>query len=616
MFAMLQAHSGLTSFLRRPEVRRHLGVFLRPNLRRLIVVFVLTAVTTALPLSLPFVYRRVFEQLVTQPDPLPSVLRYAGVAALIGLASGAFNLVLARQSIRLGYELIADLQAALYDKFQRFPLAFFARANTGAVLNRLTNEVNAAENLLSSNAVAVASSILTLGGTVVVLAFVNPRLLVIFVLAVPSAFIIRHETRAALSRAYDSFQLSSQLNIRAEQRLNVAGATVVKLYGNPERELEEFVSTATRLRDILINIRVRMQSIDAVIATITAIAAAGALAGGGWLVTRGQLSVGTLVLLLFYVNIVQQPMATLATSRLDISRSLAAMERVFEVLEFEPGRSRRPPLPNGSAPAEPQIAKGIDFSSVSFTYPDPSTVIMQSLGHRTEPGDDLGFELHDIAFTVPAGTITALVGPTGSGKSTIASLAAGLYFADRGSVFIDGVALGSAKAATQQPAIAFVTQDAHLFHDTIRNNLTFGMGDVTDQELIAACRAAQIHERIHDLPSGYNTIAGERGTRLSGGERQRIAIARAILRRPSVVILDEATAHLDNVTEVALTRALTELFSDAARLVIAHRLSTVAAADEILVIEDGRIVERGGHESLLATPDGRYARLHEAYLAD
>lgn len=611
MFAMLQAHSGLTAFLRRPEVRRHLGFFLRPNLRRLLVVFGLVAVTTALPLAMPFLYRRVIETLLADPDPVPEVLRWSVLVAVIGITNGGLNVVLARQSLRLGYGLIADLQAALYDKFQRMPLSFFARANTGALLNRITNEVNAAENLLSSNAVAVMRSVLTLAGAFVVLGFVNPRLLVIFVLAAPSAWLIRRETRAAQARAYNSFQLSSQLHIRAEQRLNVSGATVVKLYGDYDEELNAFVSVAGKLRDCLINIRFRLMNLDAVIATITAIATAAALAGGGYLVSRGQLGLSTLVLLLFYVGIVQQPMSVLATSRMDISRSLAAMERVFEVLEFEPGR-RRPSLVQEVAPI-PRVQRGIEFVDVSFRYPEASTVILPSLGNRAEPGEDGGFELADIDFTVPRGSIVALVGATGSGKSTIAMLAAGLHRPDRGYVIIDGVPFTGAPDLPR-PSVAFVTQDAHLFHDTIRANIAFGLGEVSEKELVAACRAAQIHERIHELPAGYNTIAGERGARLSGGERQRIAIARAILRRPSVVILDEATAHLDNITEVALTTALTEIFADTARLVIAHRLSTVAAADEILVVDSGRIIERGTHDDLLSA-SGAYARLHQAYLA-
>lgn len=610
MFATLQAHSGLFAFLRRTEVRRHLGFFLRPNASRLVLVGALTVVTTGIPVLVPLLYRHIFNLLVGSANPLPSVLAWSGVVLALGLCNGGLQVVLTRQSLRLGYGLIADLQAALYDKFQRMPLGFFARAKTGAILSRLTNEVFAAESMLSTNAVAIARSVLTLLGASVVLAVVNFRLLVLLVLVAPSLYVIRRQTRAALSRAYESFQLFSEMSVRAEQHLNVAGATVVKLYGEPEHELSRFVRVADRLRDCMVAIRERLLNLDAAINTMSVAAMAGALAGGGWLVTRGQLGLGTLVLLLFYVGIVQQPMAVLATSRLEMARSLAAMERVFEVLEFEPGRLSA----RLGETAEPTIPKGIEFSGVSFRYPEPSTVMIPSLGQTVEPTDDSGFALDDISFVVPAGRIVALVGATGSGKSTIASLAAGLYAPDSGHVWVDSVPATGAGPELPRPSVAFVTQDAYLFHDTIRENITFGLAQVADRDLIDACKAAQIHERIHMLPAGYNTIAGERGARLSGGERQRISIARAILRRPSVVILDEATAHLDNITESALAHALTEIFADTARLVIAHRLSTVASADDILVIDGGRIVEVGTHQSLIEQ-GGRYARLHSAYLA-
>ena len=615
MMANLQAHSGLTAFLRRPDVRRHLGLFLRPNRRRLITVVVLTVVTTALPLSMPLLYRRIFNVLITHPHPRASVVEWSVVVAAIGVSNGLANVVLNRESLRLGYGLIADLQGALYDKFQRMPLGFFARANTGAILSRLTNEVNAAENLLSTNAVSLGRSVLTLVGASVVLGVVDPRLLVLLALAAPAAFIIRRETRAALARAWESFQLFSQLTVRAEQHLNVAGATVVKLYGDPDDELHRFVTIADRLRDCMVAIRQRILNLDAVISTITAIATAAALAGGGWLVASRELSLGTLVLLLFYVGIVQQPMSVLATGRLDIARSLAAVERVFEVLEFEPGRPRSTGLDDTDVSTVAETpSHGIVFDHVSFRYPEPSTVMIPSLGQTVEPGDDYGFALQDVTFTVPRGSITALVGATGSGKSTIAALAAGLYRPDLGRVLVDGITPAEPPAGLPRPSVAFVTQDAYLFHDTIRNNIAFGLSDLSDRELVSACRAAQIHERIHDLPAGYNTVAGERGARLSGGERQRIAIARAILRHPTVVILDEATAHLDNITEAALTHALTDVFEHTARLVIAHRLSTVAAADRILVVDRGHIVEDGDHDSLLAS-GGPYSRLHRSYLA-
>jgi ATP-binding cassette subfamily B protein len=347
-------------------------------------------------------------------------------------------------------------------------------------------------------------------------------------------------------------------------------------------------------------------NLDAVISTITAIATAGALAGGGYLVTRGQLSLSTLVLLLFYVGIVQQPMSVLATSRMDISRSLAAMERVFEVLEFEPG-GRRPSLLEELAPI-PRVEQGIDFANVSFRYPEASRVILPSLGNRAEPGDDAGFALADIDFTVPRGSIVALVGATGSGKSTIAALAAGLYRPDGGHLLIDGVPINGAPDMPR-PSVAFVTQDAHLFHDTIRENLRFAKPDATDAELVEALRAAQILTLVESLPKGLDTVVGDRGYRLSGGERQRLAIARLLLKGPDVMVLDEATAHLDSESEAAVQLALKTALAGRTSIVIAHRLSTVREADQILVIAAGRIVERGTHGSLLAA-GGLYADLY------
>jgi len=607
VFATLQAHSGITAFLRRKDVRKHLRIFLRPNASQFVAVGALTLVTTAIPVAIPLIYRHIFNILVFSPHPLKGIFAWAGVVAALGLVNGGLSIVLSRASLRLGYGLIADLQAALYDKFQRMPIGFFARAKTGAILSRLTNEVNAAESMLSTNLVSIVRSVLTLVGASVVLAFVNYRLLVLLVLVAPSLWFVRRQTRLALSRAYESFQLFAEMSVRAEQHLNVSGATVVKLYGDAEHELSRFVRVADRLRDCMVAIRERLLNLDAAINTLGVLAMAGALAGGGWLVTRHQLNIGTLVLLLFYVGIVQQPMSVLATSRLEFARSLAAMERVFEVLEFDV------PTAPIDATGQASLRRGIEFSDVCFRYPDPGTVMIPSLGQVVEASDDSDFELRNVSFVAPAGRIVALVGATGSGKSTIAALAAGLYVPDSGNVWVDGVPASGGSIDVPRPSVAFVTQDAYLFHDTIRENIIFGLGDVSDRDLIDACKAAQIHERLHNLPAGYNTIAGERGARLSGGERQRIAIARAILRRPSVVILDEATAHLDNITEAALSHALTEVFADTARLVIAHRLSTVAAADEILVIDGGRITEVGTHQTLIEA-GGSYAQLHAAYL--
>lgn len=618
MIAFVQAHAGVIEFLRRDSVRRHVESFLRPNRRQLGVIGALIVVTSFVPLALPLVYRQVFDSLITSPDEVSGVLRWAAVIAALGLVNGLASYTLSKRAVELGVRFITHLQVKLYARFQRMPLGFFARAQTGAILARLTHEPVTAESLFSGNLVDVSRSVVTLAGATIVLAVVDIRTIPLVLLIAPSLWLVRRLTTSALGWAMKSITIFSEINVVVEQRLNVAGATVVKLYGDAEAEVGRFEALVERLGDTMVGFRSNIRAVDAFVTAFSTAAIAVGVALGGYLVTRGDLSLGTLVLVLFYVGIIQQPISLLATARLDLARALAGLERIFEILEF-PMMDQPPPVPSRTAGEDASSPSGDDgfagavggltFVEVSYRHPDPSKVMIPSLGRSYEPGDLGDFEVRDVNFTVAPGQMVALVGPTGAGKSTIAALAAGLYHPGRGTVWVDGELMDAASHPRLRGKIALVTQDVYLFHDTIKANLAYGLEGVDHDEIVGACKAAQIHDRIYALPAGYNTVVGERGARLSGGERQRIALARAILRRPSIVILDEATAHLDSVTEAAAHKALVEVFAGSARLVIAHRLSTVASADLILVVEAGHVVEQGTQAALLST-GGAYSRLH------
>jgi ATP-binding cassette subfamily B protein len=419
----------------------------------------------------------------------------------------------------------------------------------------------------------------------------------------------------------ESMQLDAAMGSTMTERFNVAGAMLVKLFGRPREESEVFAERAGRVRDIGVVQSMYGSVFFISLSLLAALATAVVYGVGGSLAVRGALQVGTLVALSQLLVRVYGPIASLSNVQISVMTALVSFDRVFEILDLKPLIAERPDavvLPARAQSADGLVAPEIEFDDVSFRYPSASEVSLASLESIAlrapeRPASAAGV-LHDVSFRAPSGQLTALVGPSGAGKTTITALAARLYDPNEGAVRIGGHDIRDVTLESLHDVVGVVTQDAHLFHDTIRANLTYARPEATELELIEACEAAQIWDLIASLPDGLDTVVGDRGYRLSGGEKQRVALARLLLKAPSVVVLDEATAHLDSESEVAVQRALKSALSGRTSLVIAHRLSTVREADQILVVDGGRIIEHGTHAELLAA-GGLYADLYHTQFA-
>jgi ABC-type multidrug transport system fused ATPase/permease subunit len=532
----------------------------------------------------------------------------AGLAvteALVGLGSRWF-------SARIGEGLIMDLRRIVYEHVQRMPVAFFTRTRTGALVSRLNNDVVGAQSAVTTTLAAVLSNViqlalalgvmLTLAWQVTVLALV---LLPVFVLPA------RRMGRTIADLRRENADLNAAMGSQMTERFSAPGATLVKLFGRPEEEVAEFSGQARRVRDIGVRTAMVSRVFVTSLSLVSALAQALIYGLGGYLAVTGQIEPGTVVTLALLLTRLYSPMTALANARVDVMSALVSFERVFEVLDLPPMITERPDareLPAGPA--------SVRLRDVHFGYPGADKVSLASLEDVAVLDRRSGEEvLHGIDLEVGGGQLLALVGSSGAGKSTIASLVPRLYDVDSGAVELSGVDVRDLTFAALRGAVGVVTQDGHLFHDTIRANLAYAAPDATEDDLLDALHRARLGELLATLPDGLDTVVGERGYRLSGGERQRLTIARLLLAKPRVVILDEATAHLDSESEVAVQEALTEALQGRTAIVIAHRLSTIRAADQIAVIEHGRIVERGTHDELL-TADGRYATLHRTQFAD
>ncbi len=584
---------------------RRIAGFARPH-RTLLILFLLLSVAMAvLTVATPVLAGRVVDAIIEGADQ-NVVIGLAALIALIAIAEAGVGLLTRWLSANIGESLILDLRTSVFDHVQRMPIAFFTRTRTGALVSRLNNDVIGAQRAFSDTLSGVVSNFVTLLLTLVVMLQMSWQITVLALLLLP-VFVLparRMGTRLAQLRR-ESANHNAEMGTQMTERFSAPGATLVKLYGRPEEESAEFAARVRRVRDI----GVRMVMLQLVFVTALTLVSALALALvyglGGFYALRGQLDAGAVVSLALLLTRLYAPLTSLANARVEVMGALVSFERVFEVLDLEPLITEKP-----DARRVPDGPVSVEFDHVHFAYPSADKVSLASLEEVADLDTRGGVEvLHDVSFRVEPGEMVALVGSSGAGKSTIAQLIPRLYDVDGGAVRLADVDVRDLTAESIRTTLGMVTQDGHLFHESIRANLLLARPEASDDELWEVLERARLTDVIASLPDGLDTVVGERGYRLSGGERQRLTIARLLLARPRVVILDEATAHLDSTSEAAVSDALAEVLSGRTVVVIAHRLSTIRAADLILVIEDGRIVERGRHMDLLAA-GGRYTELY------
>ncbi|MBU6279826.1 MAG: ABC transporter ATP-binding protein/permease [Actinomycetales bacterium] len=566
--------------------------------RGLVIVFLITLVIASLlSVAQPLLFRRIVDAGITAQNA-QVVTTTAIAVAVLAIADAGLGLVSRWFSARIGEGLIYDLRTQVYTHVQQQSIAFFTRAQTGALISRLNNDVIGAQQAFTSTLGGVLGNIISLTIVLITMFILSWQVTLASLILVPLFLLpARFMGRRLQSMTREQMQVNSDMSAQMSERFNVAGALLVKLFGRPDDEAATFAGRAVRVRDIGIKIAMANRWFFSALTLVAALATAVAYGLGGNLVINGVLTLGTLIALVGLLAQLYGPLTALSNVRVDVMTALVSFERVFEVLDL-------PPMVRDASGARelPSGPLDVRFRQVDFAYPRASEVSLASLEAIAREDSGLGGlpVLVDVDMTVSAGTMTALVGPSGSGKSTIASLITRLYDPTAGTVELGGMDLREALLASIHGAVGVVTQDSHLFHDTIRANLQYARPGATDDELLAACNAAQIGELIETLPDGLSTVVGDRGYRLSGGEKQRIAIARLLLKAPRVVILDEATAHLDSESEAAVQAALDVALQGRTSLVIAHRLSTIRQADQILVLAGGRIVERGTHEELLS----------------
>ncbi|WP_030811886.1 ABC transporter ATP-binding protein [Streptomyces sp. NRRL S-337] len=590
---------------------RRIAAFARPHRRHLVWFLVLSTVTAMLAVATPLLAGRVVDAIVGG-DSSALVVGLSGLIALIAVAEAGLGLLTRWLSASIGEGLILDLRTTVYDHVQRMPIAFFTRTRTGALVSRLNNDVIGAQRAFSDTLSGVVSNIVTLLLTLGVMLSLSWQITLIALVLLP-VFVLpaRRVGRRLAALRREGADHNAAMGTQMTERFSAPGATLVKLMGRPARESAEFAVRARRVRDIGVRSAMVQTYFVTALTLVSALALAVVYGLGGFLALRGQLEAGAIVSLALLLTRLYAPLTALSGAHIEVMSALVSFERVFEVLDLKPLIAEKP-----DAREVPDGPVSVEFDSVRFGYPSADKVSLASLEEvatlDTRGGEEV---LHGISFRAEPGQMVALVGSSGAGKSTVAQLLPRLYDADSGAVRLSGVDVRDLTAASLRGALGMVTQDGHLFHDSIRENLLLAKPEATEDELWDALRRARLEELISGLPDGLDTVVGERGYRLSGGERQRLTIARLLLAHPRVVILDEATAHLDNTSEAAVQEALGEALEGRTALVIAHRLSTVRAADLILVVEGGRIVERGSHETLLAA-DGRYAELYRTQFTE
>ncbi|QFZ22197.1 ABC transporter ATP-binding protein [Saccharothrix syringae] len=590
---------------------RRIWSFARPHRARLARYLALSVVLAVLAVVTPVLAGRVVDAIVGG-STTGLVLGLAGVIAGIAVAEAGLGLVARWLSAGIGEDLILDLRTAVFDHVQRMPVAFFTRTRTGALVSRLNNDVIGAQRAFSDTLAGVAGNLVTLVLTLVVMIGLSWQITLLALVLLPVFVVPARRMGSRLARLErEAANHNATMGTQMTERFSAPGATLVKLFGRPSRESAEFAVRARRVRDIGVRTAMVQTVFLTALTLVSALALALVYGLGGFYALRGQLDAGSVVALALLLTRLYAPLTALASARVEVMSALVSFERVFEVLDLKPLITEKPdarPLPDGPV--------SVEFEGVRFAYPSADRVSLASLEEVAALDTRGGVEvLHDVSFRAEPGQVVALVGSSGAGKSTIASLLPRLYDVDAGAVRLSGVDVRDLTADAIRDALGMVTQDGHLFHESIRDNLLLARPSATEDELWDVLRRARLVDLVESLPDGLDTVVGERGYRLSGGERQRLTIARLLLARPRVVILDEATAHLDSTSEAAVQAALGEALAGRTAVVIAHRLSTIRAADLILVVEDGRVVERGTHADLLAA-GGRYEELYRTQFAE
>ena len=594
-----------------PVVKRILG-YARPY-RVLVIAFLVTLVfASLLTVAQPLVFRQIVDNGIAQGNAA-LVTSLAILVAVLALLDAGINLVGRWYSARIGEGLIYDLRTQVYDHVQRQSVAFFTRAQTGALVSRLNSDVIGAQQAFTSTLGGVVGNLITASIVLVTMFLLSWQVTLLSLVLVPLFLLpARWMGRRLQALTKQQMQVNAQMSTQMTERFNVAGALLVSLFGRPEREHEEFAGRAAQVRDAGVSIAMANRWFFTALLLVGSIATAITYGVGGNLVIDGAITLGTLLALVALLAQLYGPLTALSNVRVDVMTALVSFERVFEVLDLPPLVRDAPdaaPVPSGPL--------AVEFDHVGFRYPTAEEVSLASL-EAVAREDSLRSEepvLHDVSFRAEPGQMVALVGPSGAGKTTITALIPRLYDVTHGSVRVGGLDVRGLELGSLRDAVGVVTQDAHLFHDTIAANLRYARPDATEEEIRDALGDARILDLIESLPAGLGTVVGDRGYRLSGGEKQRLAIARLLLKAPRIVILDEATAHLDSESEAAVQQALAQALRGRTSIVIAHRLSTVRQADMILVVDQGRIIERGTHEQLLAA-GGAYANLYSTQFDD
>ncbi len=593
------------------DTLRRVAAFAKPYRGALAVFLLLIVIDTIAGAATPLIFKAIIDQGIEQ-GRTGLVVGLAGLVAGLAVLSGINGLAQRWFSARIGEGLIRDLRTQVFDHVQRMPIGFFSRAQTGALVSRLNSDVQGAQQAFTSTLSSVVGNVLAVVTTLAAM-FVLSWQITLLSLALLPLFVLpaRWTGKRLAEITREKYRLNGEMGQMMTERFNVSGALLVKLFGRPETESDAFSNRAGRVRDIGVTSAMYSRVVMTALGLLASLATALVYGVGGAMAISGSLGIGTLVALTAYLNRLYGPLTSLSNVQVDVMTTLVSFERVLEVLDLQPT------IVDAADPtALPRGPVAVELEDVRFRYPTAAEVSLASLEGVARLDENVPDEvLHGVSLRVEPGHTLALVGPSGAGKSTIAGLVSRLYDPTGGAVRVGGVDLRDSTLADVRDTVGVVAQDVHMFHDTLRANLAYAKPGATDAEIEAALRAAEVWDVVARMPDGIDTVVGDRGHRMSGGEKQRIAIARLLLKDPGVVILDEATAHLDAGSEAAVQAALATALADRTSIVIAHRLATVRAADEIAVIDDGRVVERGTHDELVAQ-GGLYAMLSRTQFAD